>query len=132
MSQRFDGFTKATGDAGIERVHIECRLDVDAATALMERTLKGGLQVDGIVCASDLIAIGTVNALIRQGVSIPNEVSVIGYDDIEYCRYIHPSLSTVSQNAIRSARLLLSKVISGECSNQDSELLSTDLIIRET
>lgn len=55
----------------------------------------GGETPTGIFAANDLMAIGAVNALKDMGIRIPEEVSVIGFDDITFSRYLTPSLSTV-------------------------------------
>lgn len=55
--------------------------------------------IDSIVCGNDLIAIGAMNALQNMNVKIPEQVKVIGFDDIFMARYTNPELTTVRQNA---------------------------------
>lgn len=56
---------------------------------------RAGETPTGIFAANDLMAIGAVNALKDLGIKIPEEVSVIGFDDISFSRYLTPALSTV-------------------------------------
>ncbi len=60
---------------------------------------------DAIVASNDMIAIGILNALSEQGVSVPNDVSLIGFDDIGFASMIPPGLTTVRQSTAKTAEL---------------------------
>jgi len=132
MSQRYAGFRKAAQELGAQASLAECRLDVDAASAAVETLIASGQPFDGIVSVNDVSAIGAINTLARHGRSIPGDVSIVGYDDIEYCHFVRPRLSTISQNSIRAARMLVAKAMARNLSAADSEYLPTELIVRET
>ena len=61
------------------------------------RLLAGDRDIDGILVSSDEIAVGIIKTLISSGVRIPQDISVIGYDDIPLAKLYIPELSTVSQ-----------------------------------
>lgn len=63
-----------------------------ATTAL----LAAGVELDGIVCSNDSVAIGALCALHAQGVDIPRDVAVVGIDDVRAARFTTPSLTTVA------------------------------------
>ena len=93
----FDGdFTLATGRRAAERW---CALD-DRPTALF--------------CASDQMAMGLISGLVAAGVSVPGDVSVVGFDDIDVASYYTPALTTVRQPrdeiGQRAARMLLRRL----------------------
>jgi len=132
MSQRHEGFQTAARELGAVASLAECRLDVDAASTAIENVLRSGRPVTGIFCVNDVTAIGAINTFSKHGIAIPADVSIIGYDDIEYCQFIRPRLSTVSQNSIRAARMLVAKAMARDLSAADSEFLPTELIVRET
>lgn len=132
MNQRYMGFRQAAHDLGVQATLAECRLDVDAASAVIEAMIVSNQPIDGIFSVNDVTAIGAINALTRHNRAIPSDVSIIGYDDIEYCRFIRPRLSTISQNSIRAARMLVAKTMEGNLTAASSEYLPTELIIRET
>ena len=63
----------------------------------------------------------------------PETVSVVGYDDVPFARYSRPALTTVSQDADRAGRLLVSKLLNARSDQEiQSERVATNLIIRET
>jgi DNA-binding LacI/PurR family transcriptional regulator len=96
--QRTAGFESALADAGLAPVSIEAaahyrRADgYQAARALLERDPRP----DAIFCYSDLLAMGALRAVFDAGLRVPEDVAIIGIDDIEEGRYSRPSLSTVS------------------------------------
>lgn len=55
-------------------------------------------DVTAIICASDLMAIGLIQGLEAEGIHVPKDISVTGYDDLEISKYIKPALTTVKQD----------------------------------
>jgi DNA-binding LacI/PurR family transcriptional regulator len=52
---------------------------------------------NAVFVSNDLMAVGVMKKLIGEGIRIPHDVAVVGYDDIQLCRYLTPSLSSVTQ-----------------------------------
>jgi DNA-binding LacI/PurR family transcriptional regulator len=132
--QRHRGYTEALQEAGIRiddaligRVEFEAESAESAVDALATRKIP----FDGIVAASDLIALGAIRALHRTGLQVPRDVSVVGYDNNLLSRLSTPTLSTVQQDIPKAGRVLVSKLLdwAGDVS---PEMLSTELIIRES
>jgi DNA-binding LacI/PurR family transcriptional regulator len=99
----------------------------EAVSDLMDR----GVKFDGIVATSDMLAIGAMRALSMRGISVPNDVSVVGYDDIDVASYSSPALTSIRQDVLKAGHLLVTKVLrqlSGH--NSPSERLQTELIVR--
>lgn len=72
--------------------------------------------VTAVVCASDLIAIGLINGFKKHGISVPEDVSVSGFDNLDVAKYFTPSLTTVKQDFIslgENAFTLLRQAIKG-------------------
>src|SRR5690554_670452 len=65
---------------------------------LIEEILKSNPNVDGIFTFSDTLAIATLNILQKLGKKVPEDVSLIGFDDTPYSRWITPSISTIHQS----------------------------------
>jgi LacI family repressor for deo operon, udp, cdd, tsx, nupC, and nupG len=62
----------------------------------MEKLLSLTELPDAVFCYSDLLAIGAIRAGLVRGLRIPDDIAVVGFDDIEEGRYSFPSLSTIS------------------------------------
>ncbi|HBN92432.1 MAG TPA: LacI family transcriptional regulator, partial [Hyphomonas sp.] len=75
----------------------------------------------------------TIRSLLREGVRVPDDVSVIGYDDLQLSAYGYPALSTISQDPARAGRILVAKLIASvDTGSMRSERLPTELIVRES
>ncbi|MEZ0494856.1 LacI family DNA-binding transcriptional regulator [Sphingomonas sp. IW22] len=111
---RYLGYRDALTDAGVE---IEPALQVDAITLetagadAVAELFERGRAFDGIVAASDLIAIGAMQALQRRGYDVPRAVSVVGFDDIPAAQQASPPLTTVQQDARAAGERLVSSLI---------------------
>jgi DNA-binding LacI/PurR family transcriptional regulator len=77
----------------------------------VESLLSSGEKFTAIFCGNDQMAIRTIKSLTKKGIKVPEEVSVIGFDDIELSRHISPSLTTIAVDkrmiGEESARLVL-------------------------
>jgi DNA-binding LacI/PurR family transcriptional regulator len=105
---RLEGYRQALTAAGMP-VDEQLIVDVgnwhraDGARA-MRSALASGLQFDAVVAFNDSIALGAVRVLQENGIRIPEDVAVIGFDDIDETRYSVPSLSTVDPGREKIAR----------------------------
>ena len=79
-----------------------------AAILDMERT---GVRYSAVLCANDLMAMGAIRALRELSYRIPEDVEVIGFDNIEYTQYTNPSLTTVQQPTIEMGRKAVRLII---------------------
>lgn len=97
---RLSGYRQALADAGMA---YDPALAVDVVgwyrsngAAAMHAFLDGGTPFDGVVAFNDVIALGAMRALQESGVRVPQDVAIVGFDDIDEARYSRPSLSTVN------------------------------------
>jgi len=89
--------------------------------------------VTGIICASDVLALGAIRAARRAGLSVPEDVSVIGYDDSALMNCVDPPLTTVRQpiDAMgRAAVELLVAQIDAAVVPGDELLFEPELVVR--
>ncbi|ONI39902.1 hypothetical protein AN639_05110 [Candidatus Epulonipiscium fishelsonii] len=104
------------------------------AESLTFQIMKDYPDINGFFCASDYMAMGCMNALQALGKKIPQDVGVIGFDNIPMSRFIKPSLSTVSQNdfnkGYEAAKLLIG--ICENSTNTNVTRLSCSLEIRQS
>jgi DNA-binding LacI/PurR family transcriptional regulator len=132
--QRRRGYLEALQEAGLEtdpRLICEVEFELESADAAVMRLLRRGIAFDGIVAASDVIALGAIRALRRAGIEVPKDVSVVGYDDMLLSRLSTPTLSTIRQDTLRAGKLLVSSIL--DAGNEDlPTYLPTELIVRES
>jgi DNA-binding LacI/PurR family transcriptional regulator len=132
--QRRRGYQEALGESGLEvdpKLICQVEFELESADAAVTRLLRRGLAFDGIVAASDLIALGAIRARRRAGHGVPEDVSVVGYDDMLLSRLSTPSLSTIRQDNQRAGQLLVASILDPGDPDLPS-LLPTELIIRES
>ena len=68
-------------------------------------------DIDCIVCGNDLMAIGAINICQKLGRNIPDDISIMGFDDIYISKYLNPGLTTVRQDAYEMGRQAASMLI---------------------
>ena len=86
-----------------------------------------------IVCASDLIAHGVIRELYRKGIRVPDDISVVGFDDLPLASYTTPALTTIRQDRLaigKNVCLMMEQIMNGNTINR--LLLMPELIVRES
>jgi DNA-binding LacI/PurR family transcriptional regulator len=132
--QRRRGYQEALAESGIDldsKLVCQVEFELESAEAAVTRLLRRGTAFDGIVAASDLIALGAIRSLRRAGLGVPEDVSVVGYDDMLLSRLSTPSLSTIRQDNLRAGQLLVASILNSSSEDMPS-LLPTELVIRES
>ena len=108
-------------------------------TELLDRTAPATedslLPFNALFACNDLMAVGALRALKKKGLRVPEQIEVIGFDDIDLAHLVDPPLSTVSQPALemgaQSAELLL-RLIAGEAPRPETRILMPKLVLRGT
>jgi LacI family transcriptional regulator len=103
-----------------------------AARVLLER----GARPTAVVAANDSMAIGALSALTEAGIRVPEDVAVVGFDDIPIARYVNPPLTTVrvsiAELGSRAAARLLAALEQGPDRERVQQLLPTELVVRRS
>lgn len=117
VRQRFDGFRQAFADAGLswdERLIMTANTTHAGGLDLGRRLLAEHSSATAVFATADILAIGIMEGLTKTGAAIPDDVSVVGYDDLDLSAYVTPKLTTVSQDIARkgevAVRMLLESV----------------------
>lgn len=114
FNQRFLGFTDALQDAGIHLQQIPQYNAISTEQAGQLATLNlldAGHPVDAIFCASDLIAIGVMQGIQLRGLKVPEDIAVVGFDDIPVASYANPPLSTIQQDTTLAGEMLVQNLL---------------------
>ena len=133
--QRHRGYRQALDKAGLEfrdELVVAAHFDVHSGEAATQSAIERGIEFDAIFAASDLIAMGAIRALTRAGRRVPDDVSVVGYDNIAASRLVTPRLTTIDQDANLAGRKLVSKLIDAQGGKATSDRLETSLLIRDS
>ena len=98
-SERTAGFLEALAQAGLEpQSVVECSLTLHAGYRAAQQLLESRRRPPrAVLCGNDLIALGAIDAFLAHGLSVPNDVSVAGYDDIWFASSRLVQLTTVRQ-----------------------------------
>jgi DNA-binding LacI/PurR family transcriptional regulator len=103
--------------------------------AAVGAALDAGLRFDGIFCRDDLSALGTLRALRVHGLRVPEDVAVVGWDDVTWAQFIQPTLTTIRPNSERLAHMaldLLEERIAGEDGPGRHLIVEHSLVVRES
>ncbi len=109
IAQRFHGLSAALADAGAPPA---LQLDTPLASDGMERHIAAHLErlgdtIDGIAAASDVIALTTMRVLADRQRRVPEDVAVVGYDDLPLASQSVPRITTVRQDTVAGARAMV-------------------------
>lgn len=106
------------------------------AASSVQAFLEGGGVVDGVLSANDDTAIGTIKGFKEMGLRVPEDVSVVGFDDLDISPYVQPALTTIRQPARRMGEeafvLLLERMSEERPSGYKHLLLQPELVVRES
>jgi len=140
IMDRYKGFKKVLEENGLQEIFL-IEIPVDSKDISEELTKNKNKilenDIDVIFCMSDFIALYLLEFLKEMNIRIPQDISVIGFDDIYYSKFLNPRLTTIAQDIYKmgnlSCEILLSNI--GENKNADkleNRILEPKLIIRES
>ena len=132
FAARYEGFlSSASSDTPQPPVLIPAHLTSQDAFAAAETLFREHPDVDGVFAGSDVVAMGVIRAAAALDRSVPQDLSVIGFDDVPIAAQSNPPLTTIRQDLERGSALmcdLLFKRMKGEAC--ESVRLAPELIVR--
>lgn len=135
---RVAGYKDALLEAGIPfDDHLVRHADFDPQSGFdaMQDLLSSGASFSAAFVASDNVAIGVKSALRKADLRIPDDISIIGFDDIPWSQYSDPPLTTVhlpAQELATKACMLLLKLMKNSTPDERQIILNTNLVIRKS
>ena len=112
--QRLEGYQEALREHGIafdKSLTMSGEYSIEFGRRAAEELLEKKVEFDAIMTGSDLIAIGVISGLLDAGKKIPEEIEVMGFDNIELAEVFRPALSTVSKPHYEMAQHLAKQII---------------------
>lgn len=133
---RLEGYKRAHTAAGLSpQPDLQARIpfEEEAARQAIEHLIDSGARFDGVLACSDLMAIQMIQALRSRGIKVPQDVAVVGYDDMPIASYCEPSLTSVHQPIPAAGQALVNALLSMLAgSSAPSRTLPVRLIERES
>lgn len=134
---RAEGYRKALVEAGIHpnrSYQVDCEYGYAAAEAGARRLLVTARRPTAVVAHNDLMAIGAMKAFAEAGLTIPADISVVGFDDIAAASYVQPALTTIAypkrQMGQAAIEILLKLMKSKERTAPEVVKLGVELVVR--
>ncbi len=137
---RKQAFVRSMEEIGLEvdkNLIVEGNHTIEGGIAALGQLLQGPVQPTAVLCSNDMTALGVMRKSYEDGIAIPRDLSVIGFDDIHLAQFVLPALTTVQMSQAELARLafdaLLAEVKRDSPSASGTEyVLTTHLVLRES
>lgn len=140
IMDRYKGFKKVLEENGLQEIFL-IEIPVDSKD-ILEELIKNKNKIlendiDAIFCMSDYVALYLLEFLKEMNVKIPQDISVIGFDDIYYSKFLNPRLTTIAQDIYKMGNLSCEILLNGIKENKNTDklensILEPKLIIRES
>jgi DNA-binding LacI/PurR family transcriptional regulator len=135
---RLSGYRQALAEAGVRYAEERVRTGdfrEESGLGAMNDLLDLAQPPTAVFVASDLVTFGAMMAIKQRGLTIPDDVALVGFDDVRLANYVDPPLTTVRLPAYelgyRAARLLTQLVVGGSVEEQEI-FLQTELVVRQS
>ncbi len=134
---RYLGYSQTTKELRIfsKELILESDFTLEGGMKATEDLIRSKIEFDSIIYGNDIMAVGGLKILIRNGIKVPKEVNVIGFDNIKYSELIEPELTTIAQPiyemGLTAAKMLID-IINGNELAQKSVFFDPKLIVRKT
>lgn len=137
-TERYHGFLNALNAAGLTPEPAERAIcfptNLEGGYSCFKQLIRAYPQTDGVACFNDLVAAGAIRACNELGVRVPDDVAVVGCDDIQLANLIQPSLTTLQTPKQHIGALAIHMLLERINGQRDHETVTIDqqLIIRES
>jgi len=138
MKKRLIGYQQALAEKQVPfcpEYVFEGKIDYDSGIQLAENLLDAKLPATAIVAAADILAMGAMKGFYERGVKVPDDLSVMGFDDLEISKYLTPGLTTIkqeiSQKGERAVEMLFKNIQEPNLTKQE-QILPVSIVERSS
>ena len=127
---RFSGYRKGLQNAGIpfdKSIVFEGDFSMNSGYQAARSFVSRDLEIDAIMAATDLMAIGAVKFFNSRSIQVPERIAVVGFDNISLCTVIEPSLTTIAQPIADLGRSAVQLIVDA---NEKKELESRQIVMK--
>jgi DNA-binding LacI/PurR family transcriptional regulator len=136
---RLEGFLQALAAAGVDvpdDAIVQGDYHFESGREATRRLLATGRRFTALFAANDLMAAGAIREALAHGLRVPEDLSVVGFDDAPLAEMISPALTTVRQPLQQmgdtAVSLLLARMDAGEAEPRSRQVLPTSLVVRDS
>ena len=136
LAERYEGFVEAHSARGLDAAApVRAEFRERDGVVVAERLLAGDFATDALVCGNDELALAVMDRLTDGGVAVPDDIAIVGWDDVMAARYVRPGLTTVRQPVHELGVLAadrLHELVSGAAPVVERRVLATEVVIRSS
>jgi len=138
---RYEGFVKAMNEANLpihENWIMEGFFEHEDGYECMNKILAQDNLPTAVFCCNDVMALGAISAITEKGLRVPDDISIIGYDNIHSSRFYAPPLTTIHQSKSRlgaqAVNLLFERIANKDNDNHEKHRIAIhpELVIRKS
>lgn len=129
---RYEGYKDVCKEKNIKKQCIDCEYDFNKGMQVAEEILKKYKDVDGIIACNDIVAISIYKVFHGKGINVPEDIQIIGFDDIRFASLVTPSLTTIAQPIGKIGRKAVELIINKEKDETKEYVFDTKLVVRQT
>ena len=94
---RFNGYKDVCEEKGLEIMYVDTKYDFEAGSKAAEEMLKKYKKIDGVIAANDFVAVSAYKVFSKRGIRVPEDIQIVGFDDINLSRLFTPEITTIRQ-----------------------------------
>lgn len=131
---RFRGYQDVCRENGIAERFIDCEYSFVSGRSAAEKLVEAFPDVEGVVAANDMVAISVYKVLRSRGIRVPEDVQIVGFDDIGFSTLVSPEVTTIRQPVLEMGRRAVDIIYrfgNGQAFERES-VFDVQLIERET
>lgn len=107
IGERYQGFREECARAGLPTELLPVHLTANDAHDMIAERLRKRRVLDGVVAASDVVAMSALRAAVEAGLAVPGDLALVGFDDVTLAAHTTPPLTTIRQDLERGAALIV-------------------------
>lgn len=135
---RKQGYIEALEDNNIlvnEEFIISGRYDLQSGYVCMKKLLELKNRPTAVFCSNDDIGVGAMKAIVESGLKVPDDISIIGFDNSDFCNYVTPTLSSVKKDSLKMSEyggINLLNIIKNKEAGKSKVYIESKLVIRKS
>lgn len=132
--ERYLGYKDVCRKYGFVEQSVDCGYSYDEGLTVVHKILEKYCNVDGIIACNDMVAFAICKVLLEKGYRVPEDIQIIGYDNIIFSRLFTPEITTIKQPIKEMGRLsvrIIIQHINGEIFKKDNSF-DVELIVRQS